>query len=258
MSMVSQPEGLTPSPQVMVTAASCVSCGACKTDCPLTGSLEAFQSNDIACHGCGECVSKCPYAFRKMSGKRYTPKELADEVMKNAVFLSDGGGVTFSGGEPTMQAEFMLEAMALIPLHKAVQTCGQCNPKTFKRVLDTVDFLFFDIKHTDTEIHKKYTGVGNETILKNLKQLKESGKPFVARVPLIKGVNDGRDNLTKTAELLKDAKGLQRVELLPYNGAAGAKYPMTGQPFDHDFIAPKIEDIDISLFKDVGIECKIM
>ena len=252
------PEGLSPKPQVMLTAASCVSCGACKTDCPLTGSLEAFQNSKIPCRGCGECVGKCPYAFRKISGKTYTPKELADAVMKNAVFLTDGGGVTFSGGEPTMQAEFLLETMALIPLHKAIQTCGQCETQTFKRVLDAVDFLFFDIKHTDTETHKKYTGKGNETVLKNLDQVKDSGKPFIVRIPLIKGVNDGAENLLRTAELLKGAPGLQRVELLPYNGAAGAKYPMTGMAFTQSFIAPAIGDIDITPFTEAGIECRIM
>lgn len=252
------PEGLSPHPQVMVTAASCVSCGACKTDCPLTGSVEAFKKAEIPCHGCGECVPKCPQAFRKISGKAYTPKELADAVMKNAVFLTDGGGVTFSGGEPTMQAEFLLETMALLPLHKAVQTSGQCNPKTFKRVIDAADLIFFDIKHTDTEMHKKYTGMGNETILENLEQLKQSGKPFIARIPLIKGVNDDRNNLLATAKLLKGASGLQRVELLPYNGAAGAKYSMTGKPFEHAFIAPVIGDIDVSVFESEGIEWKIM
>jgi pyruvate formate lyase activating enzyme len=242
----------------MVTASSCVSCGACKTDCPLTGSLEAFQNSDIHCRGCGECVDKCPYAFRKISGKTYTPKELADAVMKNSVFLTDGGGVTFSGGEPTMQSEFLLETMALLPLHKAIQTCGQCNPETFKRILDAVDFLFFDIKHTDTNIHKRYTGTGNEMILKNLIQVKESEKPFIARIPLIKGVNDSVENLNATAELLKHAKGLQGVELLPYNGATGAKYPMTGIPFTNVFSAPALGDIDITPFTEANIKCRIM
>ena len=253
------PEGLSPHPQAMVSVSSCVSCGQCLTEgCPLTGSADAFVSNEAACSGCGRCIEKCPFAFRKISGKTFTPEELAAAVMKNEVFLTDGGGVTFSGGEPTMQAEFLLETLALIPLHKAIQTCGQCDTQKFKRVLDAVDFVFFDIKHTDSETHKKYTGAGNETILKNLAALKNSGKPFVIRIPLICGVNDTTENLSATASLLLDAKNLLRVELLPYNGAAGAKYSMTGKAFPHSFKAPDIESIDLAPFKKAGIECKIM
>jgi pyruvate formate lyase activating enzyme len=118
--------------------------------------------------------------------------------------------------------------------------------------------LFFDIKHTDSALHKKYTGVDNALILKNLDQLKNSQKPFIARIPLILGVNDGRENLKATASLLKDAKNLIRVELLPYNGAAPAKYSMVGKSFTQSFIAPATENIDISIFTDEGITCKIM
>ena len=253
------PEGLSPRPQVMVTAASCVSCGLCRIEgCPLTGGAKEFLSSKADCKGCGECVEKCPSAYRKISGRQYTPKELADAVMKNAVFLSDGGGVTFSGGEPTMQAEFLLETMALIPLHKTVQTCGQCDPKTFKRVIDASDLMFFDIKHPNSSEHKKYTGVGNETILKNLSQLKESGKPFIARIPLIKGINDSAESLAATAELLSGRSGLLRVELLPYNTVAGAKYQMTGRDFPYSFEAPDLASLDISAFERLGIECRIL
>ena len=253
------PEGFSPYPEIMVTTASCLSCGLCKTDgCSLTGGVNELMSGQSKCVGCGRCTEKCPNAFRKVSGKQYTPKELADVIMKNADFLQDGGGVTFSGGEPTMQADFLLEVMALLPLHKSIQTCGQCNPKTFKRILDAVDFLFFDIKHTDPEKHKEYTGVSNETILRNLESVKASGTHFIARIPLVRGVNDDRDNLKRTAELLKGAKGLIRVELLPYNAAAGAKYSMTGKRFTHSFEAPDSKNFDITPFKEVGIECKIM
>lgn len=253
------PEGLSPHPEIMVTAASCTDCGACYIDsCALTGGTKALASGKSKCIGCGKCTEKCPNAFRKVCGKLYSPKELADAIMKNADFLREGGGVTFSGGEPTVQADFLLEVMALLPLHKAIQTCGQCNPKTFKTVLDAVDFLFFDIKHTDPDKHKEYTGVSNETILENLEAVKESGKPFIARIPLIKGVNDGCENLKRTAELLKGAKALIRVELLPYNSVAGAKYEMVGKVFEHSFEAPDLKSLDLTPFREAGIECKIM
>lgn len=252
------PEGLSAEPQVMLTVASCQNCGLCKTDCPATGSSDNFLNSKTTCCGCGECISKCPNAFRKLVGIRYTPQQLADEIMKNAFFMSDGGGVTFSGGEPTMQSEFLLETLRLLPLHKAIQTCGHCEVNAFKRILEQVDFLFFDIKHSNTRIHKQYTGVGNELILQNLEQVIKSKKTFVARIPLIKGVNDDRENLKNTALLLKNAPSLQRVEILPYNPAAGAKYSMVGKPYDQTFIAPETRDIDISVFENEGILCKIM
>ena len=244
------PEGLSPHPEVMVSS-GCTHCNAChSSDC----SKEALGT----CSGCGECVIKCPNALRKVSGKAYTPKELADAVMKYAVFLDDGGGVTFSGGEPTVQADFLCETMSLIPLHKAVQTCGYCKKEDFERVINSADLVFFDIKHTDPVIHKEYTGVSNELILKNLELLKASKKPFICRIPLIKGVNDSYENLKATADLLKDCSSLIRVELLPYNAAAGAKYKMVGKDFTYDFTAPEKESIDLSVFTDRKIDVRFM
>lgn len=252
------PEGLSPYPQVMLSKNACVSCGRCKVeDCPLTGSVLAFESGEPHCKGCGRCVEKCPAALRKMSGTVYTPDALVERLKKYAPFISENGGVTFSGGEPTMQAEFLLEVLDGLPFHKAMQTCGYCDPEIFKKLVKKLDFLFFDIKHADSEKHKLYTGVGNEKILENLKYLKDSGVPFVVRIPLIDGVNEDRENLEKTAELLEGAKNLLRVELLPYNTAAGAKYEMVGKKYLYnDFSAPK--SIDIGPFTERNIECKIM
>ena len=252
------PEGLTPSPEIMLSKNACVSCGKCLVDdCKLTGSAAALSTGGGKCSGCGICIEKCPMALRKLTGTVYSSEELIDRIKKYAPFISDGGGVTFSGGEPTLQAEFLLEVLDGLPFHKAMQTCGFCKPEVFKRILEKLDFLFFDIKHTDSVKHKKYTGVGNEIILENLRKVISLGIPFIARVPLIAGVNDDRENLEKTAELLTGASGLLRVELLPYNAAAGAKYEMVGKSYMHgDFKAP--ENIDITPFTERGIECKVM
>lgn len=224
------PEGLRVSPQIMVSAV-CQSCGKCRvSDCNVVLGKE--------CNGCGRCVSLCPDGFRKLSGKDYTPKQLVDRLIRYEPFFSPEGGITFSGGEPTLQADFLCETMKLLPFHKVVQTCGYCHESDFKRVLELVDMMFFDIKLIDPVKHKEWTGADNAVILENLKILKASGKPFIARIPLIEGVNDDEENLTATAELLADANSLLQVELLPYNGAAGAKYKMVGQPFPYDFHAP--------------------
>lgn len=252
------PEGLSPRPEIMLSKNACVSCGKCLVEgCPLTGSAAALENGRGECVGCEKCTERCPMGLRKLSGKVYSSEELIERLKRYAPFISDGGGVTFSGGEPSMQADFLCEVLDGIPFHKAMQTCGFCKPEVFKRILERLDFLFFDIKHTDSEKHKKYTGVGNGIILENLRQVIDLGIPFIARVPLVSGVNDGKENLEKTAEILKDAKNLLRVELLPYNAAAGAKYEMVGRKYAHnDFKAP--EGIDVSPFTLRGIECKIM
>ena len=251
------PEGLSSHPQVMISYSACTDCGRCKVDgCSLSGGKEALLSSTAVCSACGRCIEKCPANLRKIAGTVYTPEALAEQIMKNGMFFTDGGGVTFSGGEPTMQADFLCETLDLLQIHKAIQTCGFCEAERFKKVLDRVDYLFFDIKHTDPEKHKLYTGVDNAVILKNLAEVINSEKPFVARIPLINGVNDGADNLRATAELLKGAKSLQRVELLPYSALAGAKYEMLGKSYGETFTAPK--EVDITPFRDLGIECKIM
>lgn len=250
------PEGLDTKPQVMLSA-SCIDCGACKVEgCEISGGKTALLGGSGECSGCGRCVLKCPENFRHIAGKVYTAEELKAKIMRNSVFLADGG-VTFSGGEPTMQADFLCEMLEILPLHRAVQTSGFCSEETFRRVLERADMILFDIKHTDREKHKLYTGVDNAPILRNLEILKASGKPFIARVPLIGGVNDDSDNLKNTAQLLRNADGLVRAELLPYNAAAGAKYAMVGRVYEgQSFGAPSKPDV--SCFTEIGIECKVM
>lgn len=251
------PEGLSSHPQVMISSSSCSDCGRCEVDgCSLSGGKTALAASDASCSACGKCVEKCPANLRKIAGTVYSPEELAEKIMKNSMFFEDGGGVTFSGGEPTMQAGFLCETLDLLTIHKAIQTCGFCETENFKKILDRVDYLFFDIKHTDPAKHKLYTGVDNAQILKNLRQVMDSGKPFIARIPLIKGVNDDLCNLTAVAQILKGAQGLQRVELLPYSSLAGAKYEMVGKEYCESFAAP--EEVDLTPFREFGIECKVM
>lgn len=243
------PEGLSPQPEIMYSAASCTGCGKCRIkDC---GHLQNGR-----CSACGRCVDKCPNNFRRIAGKVYTSDELVKEIMKNEFFLRDGG-VTFSGGEPTMQHAFLFEVLDKLTLNKAIQTCGYCPPEVFEGMLKRADSLFLDLKIIDGEKHKHYTGVDNTLILENLERLKASGLPFIIRIPLIAGVNDGIDNLTATAELLRDAASLKRVEILPYNGAAGGKYAMVHRFYTHnDFRSP--DKIDTGPFTERGIPVNVL
>lgn len=183
----------------------------------------------------------------EICGYEISADELAAKLRRDEdIFKESGGGVTFTGGEPLMQPDFLCNVLdKLSGIHRAVETSGHASEKTFARVLEKVELMLFDVKLADSAMHKKYTGVDNRLIKANLKTLCESGKEFVARIPLMPGVNDTAENMQATAELLQGAKGLQRVELLRYHKTAGAKYPMVGidyaPGFDEDRV-PEIHD----------------
>ena len=241
------PEGLSPEPEVMVSAA-CIHCGRCED-----ASCSLRQQG--SCSACGKCLPLCPYGYRKIAGQEYSSRELSEQIMKNAAFL-DKGGVTFSGGEPLLQNAFLKEVLQDLPVHRAIQTSGYCDPGVFQDVLQYVDYLLFDLKLVNGEVHKRYTGVDNAAILQNLNTLMDSELPFVLRIPLIKGVNNTRENLSQSAELVRNTQGMERVELLPYNAAAPAKYKMVRRSFPYDFQPP--EQIDTSVFTARGIEVVVL
>lgn len=212
------PEGLSAAPQLMVKHRLCTHCGSCLLPC-----------RHEECKAFGRCVHACPNGCLSVSGERICAESLAARVNKNADMVAAmGGGVTFSGGEPMMQADFVCETATLLPgLHKAIQTSGYAEFEVYKRVISHMDFVMQDIKLADSSEHMRYTGVGNEKILKNIEWLKESGKEILFRTPLIPGITDRNENLEKIAEITRGFK----TEFLPYNTFAGAKYEMLGMEY---------------------------
>lgn len=244
------PEGLSPRPQLMVSGQRCIHCGACQRVCP----------HPDHCEACGACVTACPLNLRRICGRAYSPAELAGELLRDREYLTAlGGGVTFSGGEPTAQSAFLLETIRLLEgMHCAVETCGYCSRETFRQVLWAADYLILDIKLADPVKHRRYTGVDNRLILQNLSQLKEGHKPFTIRIPLIPGVNDDWENMERTAALMEGAKALERVELLPYHLTAGAKYPMVGLEYAPAFSTSRSPRRELQPFVRRGIPCRVL
>ncbi len=244
------PEGLSFFPQLMVSKSACIHCGRCQSAC----------TNPSECTACGWCVRFCPLGLRKISGKWIEAADLAAKLLKDRDYLEQqGGGVTFSGGEPTSQGEFLLECIHLLrPMHTAIETSGFCKPDLFREIIGSLDYVIMDIKHTDDAIHRRYTKVSNKKILYNLEQLKKSGKPFRIRIPVIPGVNDSEDNFRNTARMLTDAENLDFVELLPYHQTAGAKYEMVGSVYQPSFRTDAIPNLNTSIFAEYGIPCKVI
>lgn len=237
------PEGLSPRPQLMVSVAACTHCGKCQAVCP----------HPEHCVACGRCIPVCPQGLRRMAGQEMEPEQLAERLKKSAVF--EGGGVTFSGGEPTLQWDFVHETVMLLPgLHKAVETCGYCADSVFLQVMEDMNLILMDVKHMDPLEHKRWTGVDNGPIQRHLEMLCAGDKDFIIRVPLMPGINDTRENLEHLAERLVGARHLVRVELLPYHQTAGAKYAMAGMEYAPGFDTTREPRRDFEPFRSRGIE----
>lgn len=210
------PEGLRPDSQLMVKISQCIHCGLCKQVC-----------HHEECKPYDRCLHSCPKGLISLSGKKWDAEELAKHLNSYEPFFSDGGGVTFSGGEPLLQFDFLNAVCSKLIVHKAIQTSGYADNEIFKRVLEVVDYVLFDIKIADREKHKEYTGVYNDMILQNYKTLAESGKPHVVRIPLIPNITDTGENLEAIFQIV----GNDNVELMKYNPFAAAKYEMIGMEF---------------------------
>jgi pyruvate formate lyase activating enzyme len=216
------PEGLSPTPELWADSARCRECGLCRKPC---------EHED--CKPFGRCLHICPQDLVRQVGKYYTPQELAARLRRQKpMFDAMGGGVTLSGGEPLLQADFCAELLGELggDLHKTLETSGYASQRDFERIIHLCDFVIMDIKLMDAAEHKQYTGVSNEPILRNARLLMESGVPFVFRTPLIPQITDTEKNLAAILDFVGDSPW----ETLPYNGLAGAKYPMLGREFPYD------------------------
>ena len=195
----------------------------------------------------------------RLAGKLYTPEQLAELLNKQAVLLrANEGGITFSGGEPLMQANFVAEVAALLDdLHIVLDTSGFGRGQDFRLLLECSDLVYYDLKLIDPEAHLRYIGQDNRWILQNLQIMSAAGVPFVIRVPLVPGVTDTDENLGAIAVLVAGLPGLQRVDLLPYNKAAGAKYEAAGMEFKPDYDENRPLNINTGVFERAGIDVHI-
>ena len=244
------PEGQSFNPQILKNPNGCAECGRCtETAIKLYGSPDLVE----------ECIPVCPYNLIRKSGTPYSPQELFNKVIKNEAFYRSGGGITFSGGEPLAQPEFLLNCLKQFRprLNCCVQTGGFCKSEIFDQVLNNVDYILFDLKVINRELSQRYIGADSKVILDNFLMLARSNTPFTVRIPLIPGITDTDSNLNDIIKLLKSHK-INYAEALPYNKLAGAKYPLCNREYQPDFdplIAP-VEPTD--LFGKHNIKLKIL
>ncbi len=209
--------------------------------------LKGCPLNCVWCHN-PEGINPEPQPMRvshKLDGKEtichitvgnwLTVAEVYNEIEKDLVFYEEsGGGVTFSGGEPLMQPEFLIEMLEMCRksgIHTAVDTSGHADPEIFSKVVKHTDLLLFDIKTTDSRAHLEYTGLGNELILQNLNSLVEYDTDLIIRIPVIPGFNSQIDQIVAIRNILTKLKHqIKRIDLLPYHRLGRQKYEALGLP----------------------------
>ncbi len=243
------PEGQTFETQIVRSPNGCTACGNCTKFAVCENGKITYTEESIA---------NCPMHLLRVSGDMSTPSQLFERVMKNASLLSDGG-VTFSGGEPLAQYEFLAECMSLFKgkLHTALQTSGFAKPEVFNHILPLCDLVLFDLKIINEEKHKKYTGCSNKDILTNFKTLAASGVPFIVRVPLIPTITDTEENIRDICRVMKE-NGTAYAELLPYNKMAGSKYALVGREYNPPFDEKAEVNIRPGIWTKNGIEVKVL
>lgn len=240
------PESMNPSPEIMRIAHTCISCVKCMALCPKNAIRFAENGTVVidrdACDLCGECVATCYAGSMTIVGRYLTPGEVMDEVCRDQKFYTvSGGGVTFSGGEPTLQLDFLhacLREAKARGLHTAIETCGHAPWTSFAALLGDVDLFLCDIKHMDSERHRELTGVSNERILENIERLSQAGAAVRLRLPLIPGANDSEANVTATARFAAGLPHLQGFDILPYHRLGESKWRQLDRPYPMTGVAP--------------------
>jgi len=233
------PEGISPNPELMFFEYRCLGCGTCAKVCP-EGAIRGEprgkpQVDRMKCLGCGRCAEACPSGAWRLVGKRISVEELLSTLERDVLLYDrSGGGVTFSGGEPLFQPDFLRAALKACKeqgMHTVVDTSGFAPPAVLEEIAPLTDLFLFDLKPMDAEEHRRYTGVPNRLIHENLRRLVELRRPVVVRVPLIPGITDTERNIQALVAFLAElGKGIQRVELLPYHDVA-EKYARLGKAY---------------------------
>jgi pyruvate formate lyase activating enzyme len=259
------PEGRDSAPEIVYRENRCIRCGACLEGCPrsaISWNEEKPVTDRMNCRLCGTCVSVCYAEARENLSREMTVAQVMAQIERDIPFYDESnGGVTFSGGEPLLQTQFLkglLDACQGSAIHTTVDTCGYAGWDSFDRIRGAVDLFLYDLKLMDQERHLQFTGVFNEPILRNLRALSECGHKITLRVPIIPGINDDDESLGQLATFAASLPRRHEIELLAYHHLGADKYarllknyrlPETQPPSNEKMaqIAHFLQDFGLSL-----------
>ena len=241
------PEGISSKTELAYYAYKCISCGECLSLCP-TGA-HAMQNdkhvfNRKRCIACGKCAEVCLGNALTLYGKEMTVEELLPILLKDKEFYDNSnGGVTLSGGECLLYADFCAELLKKLKengVQTAVDTCGFVSKETLDKVIPYTDVFLYDLKAYDENVHTKCTGQGNQKIIENLLYLDEKGCKIEIRIPYVPEWNS--EEIEQIASFLAQMKNITKIRVLPYHNYAGSKYEALGIKNTLPTILPNKED----------------
>ncbi len=266
----SNPEGISPLPQLMYYQDRCIGNFDCVKACR-SQAVCIDQEREVAvidrtiCRGCVdlECMDVCDHNALLVSGYYMTIEELMKTIQRDRQYWGAGGGVTLSGGDPMLQYNFtrsVLQRCHDSYIHTAMETSGHAPWAHFEGILDYLDWIFFDIKHMDPKMHRMATGVLNNTILDNAKKIAQlENIRMMFRMVMVPGFNDSFENVKATAEFIKGV-GQGEINILPLHHLGSSKYKLLGLTYNFDLrTTPTRESMEWAreIFAEHSIECYI-
>ena len=233
------PEGTSMENTPIYFKSRCIKCRICEKF--INGNGAVFENNNlegekISAENMKQIIENCPVEAVQKSLKEMTIEEVVNEILKDKIFFKNGGGATFSGGEPLLQKDFLIEILKKLKeenINTAVETALNVKTEILREILPYIDFVYADLKIFDEEKHKKYTGVSNELIKKNIKFLLESTKKenVVIRTPMIPEFTAYEKNIKEISRYISEIYPDVKYEILNYNPLAESKYEMTGKKY---------------------------
>lgn len=230
------PEGIKTTPELVWHEQRCIGAGHCVKACPkeaLILNKKGVTIDRSLCDGCGKCEPVCPASALEIYGKLYTITEAVNRALRDRAFYEkSGGGVTISGGEPSMQAPFALAMMKAIKsegIHVALDTCAGTSWKILRPLVELADLVLLDLKIMDSDTHKEVLGVPLKLVLSNALEITKMGKPVWVRTPIIPGYTDTKENISAIARYIKqNLSTVERYDLLAFNKFCLPKYQKLG------------------------------
>lgn len=266
----SNPESQEFMPELYVSTLQCIGCNKCIDVCPNNALSKSKIDVQVLidrtlCSGCGSCTEQCPSGAIQFYGKIQTADEIFKIVLRDSAFYRNSdGGITLSGGEPTLQSDFACEILSLCKeegINTAIETCGFTSWANLEKLLPLLDYIYYDVKHVISSKHLAGTGSDCSVILSNLKRLVSLKQNIVIRIPIIPDFNDDQESIDAIVTWIDANLSGVSVEIMGYHRYGEGKYKLLDREYQMkncNKLTPNIMKTIVSTFKSKNINCRIL